>query len=216
MGTTAQKLQNIIDSKAAISAAIEAKGGTVPTELTGYGPAIEALPSGGSDLYKTMFLANLSGGEFSVTSADIDGLTTIRDSAFQASYELKSFEMPPTVTSIQGGATFNHCHTLSNIVLSPNLTGDLGGSAFGDCYALTSIVIPDGITKIKSSCFNYSRNLAVIDFGTTRSTIPTLENSNAFRSIYSNYQVYVPSNLLDSWKSASQWSGIASHIVAHP
>lgn len=47
MGTTAQKLQNIIDSKAAISAAIQTKGGTVPAQLTGYAQAILDLPSGG-------------------------------------------------------------------------------------------------------------------------------------------------------------------------
>ena len=46
MGTTAQKLQAILDSKADIASAIEEKGGTVPTKLSDYGDAIRALPSG--------------------------------------------------------------------------------------------------------------------------------------------------------------------------
>lgn len=59
MGTTAQKLQAIIDAKNSISAAIEAKGGTVPHELSGYGPAIEALPSGGGSSYSEEMASQL-------------------------------------------------------------------------------------------------------------------------------------------------------------
>jgi len=49
MGTTAQKLQNILDSKADIADAIEEKGGTLPAKLSDYGDAIRALPSGSVD-----------------------------------------------------------------------------------------------------------------------------------------------------------------------
>lgn len=48
MGTTAQKLQNIINSKADIGAAITEKGGTVPAKLIDYGKAIRALPAWGT------------------------------------------------------------------------------------------------------------------------------------------------------------------------
>lgn len=47
MGTTAQKLQNIINAKADIGAAITEKGGTVPEKISEYGDAIRSLPSGG-------------------------------------------------------------------------------------------------------------------------------------------------------------------------
>ena len=43
MGTTAQKLQAILDSKADIAAAIQEKGGTVPTKLSDYGDAIRNI-----------------------------------------------------------------------------------------------------------------------------------------------------------------------------
>lgn len=46
MGTTAEKLQNIINAKADIGAAITEKGGTVPAKLIDYGKAIRALPAG--------------------------------------------------------------------------------------------------------------------------------------------------------------------------
>lgn len=50
MGTTAEKLQAIVDSKADIGAAITEKGGTVPEKLSEYGNAIRALPSGSEEL----------------------------------------------------------------------------------------------------------------------------------------------------------------------
>ena len=46
MGTTAQKLQAILDSKADIASAIEEKGGVVPDKLSDYGDAIRNLPTG--------------------------------------------------------------------------------------------------------------------------------------------------------------------------
>ena len=50
MGTTAQKLQAIVDSKAAIKAAIEAKGvSDVGDVLSDYADKIEAIPSGGGE-----------------------------------------------------------------------------------------------------------------------------------------------------------------------
>lgn len=59
MGTTADKLQYLIDAKSSISAAIEAKGGTVPQELSGYGAAIQALPSGGGSSYSEEMASQL-------------------------------------------------------------------------------------------------------------------------------------------------------------
>ena len=98
MGSIAQKLQNIIDSKAAISAAIEAKGGTVPQELSGYGPAISALPSGGgsSDLANKLIDRSIT----EVTAADLSGVTTIGKRSFAYCPSLTSMVIPDNVTTI--------------------------------------------------------------------------------------------------------------------
>lgn len=56
MGTTAQKLQAILDSKADIAAAIQEKGGTVPTKLSGYGDAIRNIPAGTEELADVEFI----------------------------------------------------------------------------------------------------------------------------------------------------------------
>lgn len=99
---------------------------------------------------------------------------------------------------------------------------DLAGAtkiAFGvfqNCASLTSIGVPDSVTSIERYAFSNCSSLATIDFGTTRSTIPTLVDSNAFTGLPNDYQVLVPSALLTTWQAASGWSDISSHIVAHP
>ncbi len=151
MGSIAQKLQNIIDSKAAISAAIEAKGGTVPTELTGYGAAIEALPSGGGS---QIFTDYMQGTLTSVTAADLSGVTSIRDNAFYGFAGLKSAEMPTTVNSF-GTHVFHNCTGLTSVTLPTNLTTIPTGT-FTYCSNLKSYTIPEGITTIGNEAFHYS------------------------------------------------------------
>lgn len=50
MGTMAEKLQAIIDSKAAIKAALESKGLTVSEDFSTYGNLIRSLPVAGVDV----------------------------------------------------------------------------------------------------------------------------------------------------------------------
>ena len=57
MGTTAQKLNKILETKEAIRTAINNKGGTLTTTDTfaSYPSAIDSLPSGGNDWLKEFF-----------------------------------------------------------------------------------------------------------------------------------------------------------------
>ena len=143
MGTTAQKLQNIIDSKAAISAAIEAKGGTVPTELSGYGPAIEALPN------KVAAIVDKTVTE--VTASDLSGVTSIGNYAFYSCLSLSSITLPNSVTSI-GSSTFYNCPNLTSITI-PNGVTSIQGQTFASCTGLTSVTIPESVTSILGSAF---------------------------------------------------------------
>ena len=56
MGTTAQKLNKILETKEAIRTAINNKGGTLTTTDTfaSYSSAIDNLPSGGGGSLKTL------------------------------------------------------------------------------------------------------------------------------------------------------------------
>ena len=62
MGTTAQKLNKILETKEAIRTAINNKGGTLTTTDTfaSYPSAIDSLPSGGGNTLKTLLDATKS------------------------------------------------------------------------------------------------------------------------------------------------------------
>lgn len=180
MGNIAQKLQNIIDSKAAISAAIEAKGGTVPTELTGYGAAIEALPSGGgSDVVAKIVDRSVT----EVTAADLNGVTKIGGYAFFGCYKLMSVTIPSGVRSI-GSNAFSGCSVLSSITI-PNSVTQILINAFDSCIGLTSITIPDSVTNIGTGAFRGCSKLTSITIPAGVTSIATyiFQNCSALTSI---------------------------------
>jgi len=211
MGTTAQKLQNIADSKAAIASAITTKGGTVPTKFIDYGDAIRALPSGGDNgKFISLVERTISG---TITAQDLQGVTIIGRDGFSRC-PITSIELPSTVTSI-GQSAFFQSTTLTSITI-PNSVTSIGQGAFNGCTGLTTIEIPDSVTNIATQAFQNCRNLYTIDFGSTRSDIPVLGGSMAFQGLASEFQILVPEALLNDWKAANNWSSWASHIVAHP
>ena len=230
MGTIAQKLQNIIDSKAAISAAIEAKGGTVPTELTGYGAAIEALPSGGgSDVAAKIVDRTVT----EITAADLSGATRIASYSFYECTTLTSISIPDSVTMIRTSA-FQGCTNLLSVTI-PNSVSSMESYAFQNCQSLKSITIPNSLTAIPSYAFlnNISLSSATIGSGVSRilnqaffntsnclsfdfsnhTSIPTLLNVNAFQGTNANKKIIVPDDLYDSWKAANNWNSSTNGIV---
>ena len=164
-------------------------------------------------------------------------VTTIGNNAFQGCSVLASVTMSTAVTSI-GEYAFETCPITS--ISLPNTVTEIGGSAFSQCSSLTSftvptavtaiplamlqscnltsITIPDAVESIGDYAFAANLNLETIDFGTTRSTIPTLDGTGAFENLPVSYQILVPSSLLDDWKEADVWNdeNIVGHIVAHP
>lgn len=80
-------------------------------------------------------------------------ITTIGDSAFANSPNLKSIVVPENVKSI-GKNAFDGCTQLTKISLPDGLTS-IGNSAFYYC-GIKSIVIPDSVTSLGTGLFNFS------------------------------------------------------------
>ena len=193
MGTTTDKLQYLIDAKSAISAAIISKGGTVPHELSGYGPAIEALPSGTpnytvvqyssgslSSYYDTTEIATLTSGQIGSVQTiqsmkTASNITSIGTSFFQPSSgtntALQSFE--GTELSSIGQYAFYSCANLSSVVLNDGLN-EIGSQAFRNCSGLKSISLPNSLTTIKNNCFRSSGLTDIV----LPSSVTTLEGSS--------------------------------------
>ena len=87
---------------------------------------------------------------------------------------------------------FQYCDKLTELTLLGNIT-KIDAYAFQSCSKLTRLVLPN-VTSV-----------------------PVLSNKSAFFSTPFNKGyggIYVPDELLDSFKSASNWSNFAGRIMA--
>lgn len=144
-----------------------------------------------------------------LTNANIPQTTSIGTFAFKGCSALVEANYP-LATTVSNGA-FDECVTLSSVNL-PLLT-TVEPLTFRKCEALTTIDLP-AATTIKTQAF-YSSGLTSL---TLRSnTVCTLKNVDAltFTPIEEGTgYIYVPSNLVDSYKTASGWNEYANQIKA--
>ena len=160
MGTIAQKLTYLEDTKTRIGNAITAKGGSVTGKtFRQYATEISNLPSGGggTPIAESVDVSDYTGGtSFNLLAQITDvnwpsGITSIGGSAFYHCTGLTSLTIPNSVTSI-GISAFNGCTGLTSLTI-PNSVTSIGISAFNDCTGLTSLTIPNSVTSIGNQVF---------------------------------------------------------------
>ena len=219
MGTIAQKLTYLEDTKTAIGNAIAAKGGSVTGKtFRQYATEISNLPSGGggTPIAVSKDVSDYTGGttfNFLAQITDVNfpsGITSIGNFSF-ARVGLTSVTIPSSVTSI-GNSAFDSCSGLTSVTI-PNSVTTINPNAFYSCSGLTSVTIPNSVTYIGRGAFYSCSGLTSITVEAT--TPPTLANSNAF--VFTNdCPIYVPSESVDAYKAASGWSDLSSRIQAIP
>lgn len=79
-----------------------------------------------------------------------DGVTSIGDNAFKNCADLKSVELPATLTAIGENAFYNS--GLTSITI-PAAVKSLSNGAFEDCASLQSVTIEDGVESIGERAF---------------------------------------------------------------
>ena len=167
-----------------------------------------------------------------------EDLMYIRDYAFSYCYSLSNITIPITnhITDI-GENAFNYCISLSSITIPRGMT-IIKESVFEDCDALLDITIPKGVKYIDTSAFNDCDSLSTVTFPnglesigslafdcceevicfdfTQLSSIPTLSSIDALGSVDSllpDCEIRVPASLAEQWKTATNWTVYADHIV---
>ena len=156
--TIAEQIADIAASKAAIAAAIAAKGVEVPegTKLAGLAEKVAAIETGGGGDAGAIALWETDRN----TATEItipEGTTKIGDYAFYSCNALTSLTIPEGVTSI-GDHAFSNCNALTSLTIPEGVTS-IGPNAFYACRALKSLTIPNSVTSIEIDAFFVCRAL---------------------------------------------------------
>lgn len=138
-----------------------------------------------------------------------NGITAIKDSTFKCS-RLENINIPDTVTVFEREA-FYYCNISS--VNIPNGTRFVGILAFGSCRYLNNVVLPSSFTGIGNCAFEYCSSLNNL---TIKAISPPNLGIEALEGTASDLVIYVPSESVEVYKSASGWSTYSSRIQAIP
>ena len=164
-----------------------------------------------------------------VSVGDTSGVTTINGNAFDGCTKLLSLDTSNVIT-INGERACTGCSSLTSVDLRnctnigddtflncSSLSLDLNlkvlticnKGVFSRCSSLSSVHLYN-VTKIDKWSFDYCTSLRYIRIDAT--AVPTLVDINAFDKDTCNF--YVTDSLVDSYKSATNWSAYASRIFS--
>ena len=174
-------------------------------------------------------------GNTGITSASSDTVQTIMGGAFRECTGLTSISFPNCTTFSGNGGVLYSASALTDVYL-PKLSSPLPNYAFRDCASLVNLALPRG-TSVYTQVFCECSNLEALDFGgeggllaaqalkdapklnkliLRSSSLKTLANTNAFDNTpFANGKaggtLYVPSALVSSYQSATNWSTVLGY-----
>ena len=145
----------------------------------------------------------------SLTSVTIpNGITSIGGRAFSDCSSLTSVTIPDSVVSIRE-YTFCNCSSLTSVTI-PDCVVSIGDYAFFSCSSLTSVTIPDSVVSIGDKAFNGCYNIKEVY---CQSVIPPAIGINVFTDNATDRVFYVPTESIDAYKTAPQWSKYADSMI---
>ena len=106
---------------------------------------------------------------------------------------------------------FGACRALLEVTIPADATTFAVGAFSGDT-SLRRVTCLGDIASIPAQVFQRCYPLRFVDF-THCTAVPTLANVNAFDQTHAQLEIRVPTSLADAWKTATNWSSLADHIV---
>ena len=227
MSQLIDNLNTIESIKTDIKAAIENKGVDMTgVSFPGYASKIGEISGGGtvgwdqkSATEGTNIIINLDNSASFVASEAFMSNTTIQivnlpyatsvgNSAFFYCTSLSQVNLPMCVSI--GSNAFNECNSLAQISLP--VCSYIGNYGIAHCPSLSQVNLPM-CSYIAPAAFAYCSSLSIITIG--YSSVCGLGGSNVFaytKITPSKGSIYVPASLVDSYKSATNWSYFSTQI----
>ena len=224
------KTDNLSDFITSLANTIRTKTNTTaPINPQDFETKINEMSNGDTEIFE-----NVLQGKASVTEFKNSNITALRKYALAYMPYLKTVELPNLKTL--DSYSFGSCPNLRNLYL-PNIS-TLGSNCFQNCTSLIEMVFTTTITTALS-CFSSCTKLKKVDFANLSSSIATkmfqgcsafdtliirktasvvaLTNVHAFTGTLvesGTGYVYVPSTLVESYKTATNWVTYANQIRA--
>ena len=187
---------------------------TIPNSVTWIEYSAFSHCFGGFSVDIPSSVIGMGGGVFSpsgIKRATFPGsMDYVPKNTFRES-ELESLVIQEGVTNIKESA-FNTCRSLASVSLPSSLIV-IERDAFYGCRSLQGLTIPENVTSIEARAF--AGCSALTDLIVKAVTPPTLASS-AFAGMPGNVNIYVPANSVDAYKTASGWSSWEQCIQAIP
>ena len=152
--------------------------------------------------------SNVFGGNKTIQTVNLPYATSVGIGAFRGCSSLSQVNLP--MCSYIDGYAFGGCSSLSQLSLP--MCSYIGNQAFAICYSLSHISLPVCKTIINYAFYGCS-SLSIITIG--YSSVCSLANSNVFTNTQitsSTGSIYVPTSLVDAYKSATNWSYFSTQI----
>lgn len=144
-----------------------------------------------------------------------DAFIRIQDSAFKGFSHITNLSIGNNVIFV-GSNFVNGCTALQTLEFPSDYGTYFSTNLICNCNSLKKITIPSGTTGIyRSSIYNCS-SLQSITILKPNGVLSFWDSSGTVFPNTNNCAIYVPSNLVNSYKSASGWSTVASRIQAIP
>ncbi len=219
MSILTNNLNSILSIKADIKSAIEAKGVDMTgISFPGYASKIGEISGGGGWDQKS-----LTEGANEITNLD-NSASFVASYAFAYNMNIQTVNLP-YATTVSSSAFF-YCPSLIQVSLP--MCSYIGRYAFWECVSLSQISLPvcnkidafafDGCTSLSQIslpmcsyigryAFNSCSSLSIITIG--YSSVCSLNGSSVFNGTKitsSTGSIYILTSLVDSYKSAPNWS----------
>lgn len=136
-----------------------------------------------------------------------NSLTTIGSQAISGMSSLSELIIPESVVTFQNSSSVYGNPALVYVRLPENMT-DFSGIT--SCSSLSKLIIPNYSSNTSSMTFSGNYSMKEYHF---EATTPPQLSSNGFNYIPSDCIIYVPSESLETYKTASNWSSYASKMV---
>ena len=168
---------------------------------------------------RQMFYCCGSLKQLDFSNFDLPVCTYINSMCEQAAFDIESLTFKQNMTSgvlnnSYFGAAFSSLYRIKELDLSwCNMTNiTTAGSLFRYDYMLEKVILPDTCKYIGTYWFGDCRCLKTVVLPST--TLVTLNNTNAFSGASRAKTIYVPDNLVESYRTANNWKSLTNVTFA--